>query len=303
MTALPAAPPSEIAAVVARALAEDAPWGDVTTEAFVPEAATATAVLRAREAGVLAGLAVVAEAMTQSAALTGGCVTTTVGATEDGDRFAAGDVLATITGSAHAILRAERVALNLLQHLCGVATLTARFVDEVAHTSVRLTDTRTTTPGLRGLERYAVRCGGGHNHRRTLSDAVLVKDNHLAVVAAAGGDVTGALLAVRAAVPHTTSVEVEVDRLDQLLAVLAAGVDTVLLDNFSLGDLRAGVALVGGRALVEASGAVRLATVAAIAGTGVDLVSVGALTQAAPALDLGLDIGVDVVVAVDGAPV
>ncbi len=287
-----AVPTAEIAAAVALALAEDSPWGDLTTEALVPPTATATAVLRAREPGVLAGLGAVAEAMDQGAVLTGGAVSTTPGAHRDGDRFEAGDVLATITGSAPAILRAERVALNLLQHLCGVATLTAAFVDAVAHTPARVTDTRKTTPGLRGLERYAVRCGGGHNHRRSLSDAVLVKDNHLAVVAAAGRDVTAALVAARAAVPHTTTVEVEVDRLDQLPAVLAAGVDTVLLDNFSLEDLQTGAALVAGRALVEASGGVTLETVAAVAEAGVDLVSVGALTQAAAALDLGLDVDV-----------
>ncbi len=289
--ALPA-PTAEIAAAVARALAEDAPWGDVTTEALVPATASVHAVLRAREPGVLAGLDVVAEAMTQSAALTGGAAVTTLGAHRDGDRFDAGDDLATVTGSAHAILRAERVALNLLQHLCGVATLTARFAGEVAHTGARVTDTRKTTPGLRGLERHAVRCGGGSNHRRTLSDAVLVKDNHLAMITSAGADVTAALLALRAAVPHTTAVEVEVDRLDQLPAVLAAGVDAVLLDNFTLADLRAGVAQVAGQALVEASGGVRLETVGAVAETGVDLVSVGALTQAAAAVDLGLDVAV-----------
>ena len=280
--------------MVRAALAEDAPWGDVTTEALLPPGARACAVLRARQDGVLAGLGALAEALAQTSAALGepdGSWEVEVRA-HDGDAITAGQELATVTGSAAAVLRAERVALNLVQHLSGVATTTAAFVAAAAGSRARVTDTRKTTPGLRSLERWAVRCGGGHNHRRTLSDAVLVKDNHLAVLVAAGADVTAALRAVREKVPHTTTVEVEVDRLDQLDAVLAAGVDTVLLDNFTLDDLRAGVARVAGAALVEASGGVSLGTVAAIAATGVDLVSVGALTQAAPALDVGLDVDV-----------
>ena len=290
----PAAPRAELAAVVRAALAEDAPWGDVTTEALLPAGARASAVLRARQDGVLAGLGALAEALSQTSAALGEPAGSwhVQARAGDGDAITADQQLATVTGSAAAVLRAERVALNLLQHLSGVATTTAAFVAAASGSGARITDTRKTTPGLRSLERWAVRCGGGHNHRRTLSDAVLVKDNHLAVLAAAGLDVTAALRAVRERVPHTTTVEVEVDRLDQLEAVLAADVDTVLLDNFSLEDLRAGVERVAGRALVEASGGVRLATVAAIAATGVDLVSVGALTQAAPALDLGLDVDV-----------
>lgn len=296
--ALPAAPRADLAAAVRTALAEDAPWGDVTTEALLPPGARATAVLRSRQDGVLVGLGAVAEALAQCAHAIGDPdgswhVEERAG---DGEAITAGQELAVLTGSAAAVLRAERVALNLVQHLSGIATTTAAFVAAVAAGSgtspARVVDTRKTTPGLRSLERWAVRCGGGHNHRRTLSDAVLVKDNHLAVLAAAGLDVTDALRAVRQRVPHTTTVEVEVDRLDQLDAVLAAGVDTVLLDNFTLDDLREGVARVAGRALVEASGGVRLDTVAAIAATGVDLVSVGALTQAAPALDVGLDVDV-----------
>ena len=289
-----AAPRAELAAVVRAALAEDAPWGDVTTEALLPPSARASAVLRARQDGVLAGLGALSEAVAQTSAALGepeGSWRVQAHA-HDGEAITAGQDVATVTGSAAAVLRAERVALNLVQHLSGVATTTAAFVAAVSGSGARITDTRKTTPVLRSLERWAVRCGGGHNHRRTLSDAVLVKDNHLAVLAEAGLDVTDALRAVRERVPHTTTVEVEVDRLDQIDAVLAAGVDTVLLDNFTLADLRAGVALVAGRALVEASGGVRLSTVAAIAATGVDLVSVGALTQSAPALDLGLDVGV-----------
>lgn len=162
----------------------------------------------------------------------------------------------------------------------------------VAGTRARIVDTRKTTPGLRALERHAVRCGGGHNHRFSLSDAVMVKDNHLAVLLAEGADVTEALRSVRDRIPHTASIEVEIDRLDQLEPVLAVGVDVVLLDNFSLADLRTGVEQVAGRAVVEASGNVRLETVRGIAETGVDVISVGALTHSVRSLDLGLDIAV-----------
>jgi nicotinate-nucleotide pyrophosphorylase (carboxylating) len=298
----------QLADVVARALAEDAPWGDLTSESLLDPSVTTSAVLRARQEGVLAGVGAFAEALAQASRLVGvvesgpGAVVVELLA-DDGDRIAPGQVLARAHGSALAVLRAERVALNLVQHLSGVATATAEHVALVAAAggTARVVDTRKTTPGLRALERHAVRCGGGGNHRWSLSDAVLVKDNHLALV---GGDVTAALAAVRARVPHTTFVEVEVDRLDQLPAVLAAGVDGVLLDNFTLDDLRAGVAAVrehertrGGRVLVEASGGVRRETVGAIAATGVDLVSVGGLTQASAALDVGLDVGDDADVA------
>ncbi|WP_432524082.1 carboxylating nicotinate-nucleotide diphosphorylase [Kineococcus sp. SYSU DK006] len=276
--------------VVAAALAEDAPWGDVTSEALLPASATADAQLVAREGGVLAGAAAARAAFAQAADLTGGRVEL-LELAADGTRFAAGDVLGRVRGSARAVLRAERVALNLLQHLSGIATLTAQFVDAVAGTGARVVDTRKTTPGLRALERAAVRAGGGSNHRWSLSDAVLVKDNHLAVLLAAGTDVTSALRGVRERVPHTTRIEVEVDRLEQLEAVLAADVDVVLLDNLSPADLAEGVRTVRARsrALVEASGGVSLATVAEVARTGVDLISVGALTQNARTLDLGLD--------------
>ena len=293
----------QLADVVARALAEDAPWGDLTSESLLDPAVTTTAVLRARQEGVLAGIGALPEALAQAARLVGAEAPAVELLAADGDRLVPGQVLGRAEGSALAVLRAERIALNLVQHLSGVATATAEHVALVAAAgaTARVADTRKTTPGLRALERHAVRCGGGSNHRWSLSDAVLVKDNHLALV---GGDVTAALAAVRARVPHTTFVEVEVDRLDQLPAVLAAGVDGVLLDNFTLDDLRAGVAAVhahvaehGGRVLVEASGGVRRETIAAIAATGVDVVSVGGLTQAAHALDVGLDVGADAEVA------
>jgi nicotinate-nucleotide pyrophosphorylase (carboxylating) len=273
---------------VAAALEEDAPWGDVTSAAFLPETAAARAVLVAREDGVFSGGEVFAAAFR----LTDPRVRVEL-AFEDGRPFASGDTLAVATGPARGVLTAERVGLNFVQRMSGIATLTARYVAEVAHTRARIVDTRKTTPGLRAFEKHAVRNGGGHNHRTTLSDAVMAKDNHLAVLAAAGASITEAVRAARAQLPHTTHIEVEVDRLDQIEAVLAGGVDTIMLDNFSLDDLRAGVALVAGRAKVEASGGVDLTTVRAIAETGVDVVSVGALTHSARALDLGLDVRVD----------
>jgi nicotinate-nucleotide pyrophosphorylase (carboxylating) len=189
------------------------------------------------------------------------------------------------------VLLAERVALNLVQRMSAIATKTAEFVKLTEGTTARITDTRKTTPGLRVLERFAVRCGGGANHRYSLSDAVLAKDNHLAVMT--GGDparLTGLLAAARAQLGHTTHFEVEVDSINQIEPVLAAGVDTIMLDNFTVEELRAGVALVAGRARVEASGNVNLQTVAGIAATGVDVISVGGLTHSVTALDLGLDV-------------
>jgi nicotinate-nucleotide pyrophosphorylase (carboxylating) len=274
-----------IDAVVAAALHEDAPWGDATSEAVLPEAATATAQLVAREPGVFSGGAVFAAAMR----LTDPRIATTLNQ-GDGASFVAGAVLAEVSGPARSVLTAERVALNFAQRMSGIATLTARYVAAASGTRARIVDTRKTTPGLRAFERHAVRSGGGFNHRYSLSDAVLVKDNHLAVLTAGGLSVTEALREVRARIGHTVHLEVEVDRLDQIGAVLAAGVDTIMLDNFSVGELRDGVALVGGRASVEASGGVNLDTVRAIAETGVDLISVGALTHSTRSLDLGLDV-------------
>jgi nicotinate-nucleotide pyrophosphorylase (carboxylating) len=271
----------EIERVVRMALAEDAPWGDVTSEALVPAEARATARLVAREPGVLSGEDVFTAAME----LTDPSLVVEF-AVHDSERFETGAVLATVDGPARGLLTAERVGLNFVQRMSGIATLTAEYVRAAEGSRARITDTRKTTPGLRLFERYAVRCGGGFNHRFSLSDAVMAKDNHLSLL---GADVTAALKAMRSRLPHTTHVEVEVDRLDQIEAVLAAGVDTIMLDNFSIADLRAGVAQVAGRALVEASGGVSLETVAAIASAGVDVISVGALTHSVRALDLGLD--------------
>lgn len=279
-----------IETVVRAALREDAPWGDLTSDTLIPAKSTATAELRAREGGVFSGGEVFAAAF----ALTDPRIQATLHAA-DGERFISGGVLATVVGPARGILQAERVGLNFTQRMSGIATLTARYVDAVAGTDARMADTRKTTPGLRRFERHAVRSGGGHNHRFSLSDAVMAKDNHLAVLVARHGSITAALRAARAALPHTTHLEVEVDRLDQLDAVLAAGtgprgVGTIMLDNFSLDDLRAGVERIAGRTIVEASGGVSLDTVGAIAATGVDVISVGALTHSARALDLGLDV-------------
>lgn len=277
-----------IRTVVDLALAEDAPWGDVTSELLIPAEATATAVLSAREPGVFSGGAVFTTAMTAVDPDTVVALAIT-----DGDRFEEGSVLATVIGNARAILRAERVALNLVQRMSGIATLTARYVAEVQATKARVVDTRKTTPGLRALERHAVQSGGGHNHRFSLSDAVLAKDNHLAVLVEGGRDLTEALRDARSRLSHTTHFEVEVDRIDQIEPVIAAGVDTIMLDNFSPAELREGVALVAGRALVEASGNVNLDTIRSIAETGVDIISVGALTHSVRALDLGLDVRLD----------
>jgi nicotinate-nucleotide pyrophosphorylase (carboxylating) len=280
---LPAAPVREI---LERAFAEDAPSGDITSQLLIPAEARATAVLNARVPGVFSGGSVFRDAMlmvdpdTQVELLVA-----------DGDAFAAGTKLARVTGRARSVLLAERVGLNLAQRMSAIATKTAEFVALAAGTKARITDTRKTTPGLRVLERYAVRCGGGANHRYSLSDAVLAKDNHLAVMT--GGDparLTALLAGAKAQLGHTTHFEVEVDSADQIEPVLAAGVDTIMLDNFSLEELRAGVRQVAGRAVVEASGNVNLHTVADIAAAGVDVISVGALTHSVTALDLGLDV-------------
>ena len=274
-----------IADVVQRALDEDAPWGDATSEHLIPASATATAMLNAREDGVFAGADVFAAAFE----LTDPSIEVDL-LVADGQRFVTGQQLAKITGPARGVLTAERIGLNFVQRMSGIATLTAEYVSLIAGTKARIADTRKTTPGLRAFERHAVLCGGGHNHRYSLSDAVMAKDNHLAVLTAGGKDLTTELARVKAALPHTMKLEVEVDRIDQIAPVLAAGVDIIMLDNFGIDQLREGVALIGERAIVEASGGVNLDTVAAIAATGVDVISVGALTHSARALDLGLDI-------------
>lgn len=270
--------------LVTAALEEDAPWGDITSESIVPNNAVVRAQLVAREPGVFSGVALLEAAFHLVDPKTRMELHIS-----DGEVFESRAVLGTITGTARAILRAERIALNFTQRMSGIATLTSRYVDEVRGTKARIVDTRKTTPGLRIIERQAVRDGGGHNHRFSLSDAVMVKDNHLAAVINQGMNITEALTQMKTQLPHTTHVEVEVDRIDQIEPVLAAGVGTIMLDNFTNDELRKGVGLIQGRAIVEASGGVNLDTVAGIAATGVDVISVGALTHSVRALDLGLD--------------
>jgi nicotinate-nucleotide pyrophosphorylase (carboxylating) len=278
--------PDAINRLVRMALDEDAPWGDLTSQALIPIAARVTAHLVAREPGVLSGEGLFIAAMSLTDANIG-----TQFHVHDGETFTAGTVLAAVDGPARSVLQAERVALNFVQRMSGIATLTAQYVSAVAGTRARIVDTRKTTPGLRILDRYAVRCGGGHNHRFSLSDAVMVKDNHLAILTANGvTDLGQALRSMRAFLPHTTHIEVEVDRPDQIEAVLNGGADTILLDNFTTAELHAAVGQIAGRALVEASGGITLSRIPEIAATGVDIISVGALTHTVRALDLGLDI-------------
>jgi nicotinate-nucleotide pyrophosphorylase (carboxylating) len=272
--------------LVRMALDEDAPWGDVTSQTLIAGSMRASAQLVAREAGVLSGEDVFTAAMS----LTDPAIRTHF-VVHDAETFAGSTVLATIEGPAQGVLQAERVALNFVQRMSGIATLTAQYVAAAAGTKARIVDTRKTTPGLRLVERYAVRCGGGHNHRYSLSDAVMVKDNHLAMLATGGpGNVTEALQTMRARLPHTTHVEVEVDRPEQIEPVLAGGADSILLDNFTTAQLAAAVAQIAGRAAVEASGGITLARIHEVAATGVNIISVGALTHSVRSLDLGLDI-------------
>jgi len=266
--------------VVRAALDEDIGSGDITTLLTVAADAEATANVIAKGAGIIAGIDV---ARTAYAALDPG-MTFQVNMT-DGSVVAPNDHIATVSGNARAILTAERVALNFLQRLSGIATLTNRYVHLVSHTKARIIDTRKTTPGLRLLEKYAVTVGGGSNHRFNLSDGILIKDNH---IAAAGG-IEKALTAARLGAPHTLKIEVEVTNLDELNEAIAAGADAVLLDNMPLDMLAEAVRIAAGRVTTEASGGVNESTVAAIAETGVDLISVGALTHSAPALDISLD--------------
>lgn len=273
----------DLTRLVQAALDEDAPWGDLTSQTLIPPSARITAQLVAREAGIFAG-----EDLFRLAFHLTDPGVTVYSLLHDSEPFTAGATLATVEGSAQAILQAERVALNFTQRLSGIATATSRYVAAAAGTKARITDTRKTTPGLRLIERYAVRCGGGHNHRFSLSDAVMAKDNHLATLGEV--DLTDALKAWRQRLPHTTHIEVEVDSPGQIAAVLAAGVDTILLDNFTTAQLTQGVAQINGQALVEASGGITLERIAEVAATGVDIISVGALTQNVRSLDLGLDI-------------
>jgi nicotinate-nucleotide pyrophosphorylase (carboxylating) len=275
--------PLEVEAAVTRALEEDlGRAGDVTSIATVPEDAPGRAVLAARKAGVIAGLPLVEAAFRRLQADI--ALTAHV---RDGAAIQAGTKLMTISGKARAILGAERVALNYLGHLSGIATATAIFAERIAHTKARVVCTRKTTPGLRALEKYAVRCGGGYNHRFGLDDAILIKDNHIAVA----GGIRAVLKRAQQVAGHLVKIEIEVDSLDQLREVLDVGIaDVVMIDNFDLDSMRKAVAMVAGRLAIEASGGITLESAAAIAETGVDYLSSGALTHSVQNLDVGLDI-------------
>jgi nicotinate-nucleotide pyrophosphorylase (carboxylating) len=268
-------------AVARAALDEDRACDDVTTSSVVPADLRASAVLVARSPGVIAGLPLVEAVF----GLLDPSVTCRA-LEPDGARVSANHAVLEIEGAARAMLSGERVALNFIQRLSGIATLTARFVDAVSGTNAKILDTRKTTPGLRVLERYAVRCGGGTNHRADLAAAVLIKDNHLSAI---GGDVALAVRRARAAAPSGIQVEVECDHRDQVATALATGADVIMLDNMSCDEMRACVELVSGAAIVEASGGITIENVRVVAETGVDWISVGALTHSAPSLDLALD--------------
>ena len=275
--------PLEIEEAVTRALAEDlGRAGDVTSVATVPEDAQARAVVIARASGHIAGLPVVENVMRRLAP-----DAQIVAHARDGDAVSAKTNLMTITGNARAVLAAERTALNFAGHLSGVATATASLVAKLAGSKTRVICTRKTTPGLRALQKYAVRCGGGFNHRFGLDDAVLIKDNHIAVA----GGIRPALARAKSVVGHLVKIEIEVDNLDQLREVQATGLaDVLLVDNFTVPMLKEAVALVGGKMVIEASGGITHDNVAEIAATGVDYVSSGAITHSASNLDIALDI-------------
>jgi len=278
---LPRLAPHVVDDAVARALREDlGDAGDITSNATIPASAVSRAVIAARQPGVIAGVDAVRAAFRQ----VDPAINVTVKA-GDGARVEQGDVLISLDGPSRGVLSAERVALNFLGHLSGVATATAALVDAVAGTNAKIVCTRKTTPGLRALEKYAVLCGGGRNHRFGLYDAVMIKDNH---IAAAGG-IAPALSAAKSSLGHMVKVEIEIDRLDQLEAAIAGGADVILLDNMSTDDMKQAAAINQARATLEASGNVTAKTVRAIAETGVDIISSGWITHSAPSLDVGLD--------------
>ncbi|HLG90459.1 MAG TPA: carboxylating nicotinate-nucleotide diphosphorylase [Alphaproteobacteria bacterium] len=269
-----------VAEAVSRALAEDVGRGDLTTDTLIDADARSSARIMAREAGIVAGLDLAEHAFHEMRS--SGAFERIVA---DGDHVAVGDVIAKVEGRTRALLSAERVALNFLTHLSGIATLTNRYVEAVKGTKARIVDTRKTLPGLRALQKYAVRAGGGANHRFGLDDAVMLKDNHII----AGGGVAQAIARVRAGIGHMVKICCEVDRLDQIEPALSAGADVILLDNMDPPALTEAVRLIAGRAIAEASGKVSLETVRAIAESGVDVISIGKLTHSAPALDIALD--------------
>ncbi|MGE3152169.1 MAG: carboxylating nicotinate-nucleotide diphosphorylase [Nitrospiraceae bacterium] len=277
--------PEQIREVVIRALKEDAPFGDVTTTALFSEPVPASAVILAKQRLTVAGLAVAIRTFQQVDA--GVTVTEHL---SDGSVAQTGAAILTVAGDARSILRAERVALNLLQHLSGIATLTRAYCDAIRGYPAKILDTRKTLPGLRTLEKWAVTLGGGTNHRFSLSDGIMIKDNHIALLAQAGLSLADGCRRARERAPHQLRMIVEVDRLEQIPMALAGGADVILLDNMVPTDVRKAIDLIKGRALVEVSGGVGLATVRDYAAAGADFISIGALTHSAPAVDISLDL-------------
>ena len=270
--------------IIARALAEDIGTGDITTTSTVKECQSATGVLLVKQAGVISGLEVVSEVFRQVDPNL--IVSFRV---NDGDHVSAGTRICDITGSARSILTGERVALNFLQRMSGIATRTAGFVKLVEGTGAKIVDTRKTTPGLRVIEKMAVQAGGGHNHRMGLYDAVIIKDNHII----ASGGITSAVARAKASISHTMTITVECETLDQVAEAIDARADILLLDNMDTPTLTAAAKFVNGRAITEASGGINESTAAEIAGCGVDILSIGALTHSAPALDISLDLKIE----------
>lgn len=273
-----------IKTIVTNALAEDIGTGDLTTLSVIPPTAHAEAQFVCREPGVVCGLPLVCAVF---AALDANLVVTSIVA--EGSNVVAGQAVASVAGPARGLLTGERVALNLFQRLSGIATLASSYVAAIADTPVRILDTRKTTPGLRALEKYAVRIGGATNHRFGLYDGVMLKDNHLAILAQQGIDLTSAIQHVRANIGPMVCIEVEVESVAAAAQAAAAGADMILLDNMQPEQLHQAVVAVAGRARCEASGGITLATIHAVATSGVDYISIGALTHSAPALDIGLD--------------
>ncbi len=276
---------AQIGKIIDSALAEDLGSGDLTTELLIPSELRGRASIVVRGEGVLAGIGVAAEVFRRVDPLV-----QFRGLVSDGSKVHPGDVAATIEGSAASILKAERTALNFLQHLSGIATETARYVEAVSGLGTKIYDTRKTIPGLRLLEKYAVRVGGGYNHRQSLGDGILIKDNHLAALRSQGIGLREVVEKARRAAPHTLNIEVEVQNIEEARQALDAGAETIMVDNMNLEDMRYVVQLCQGRALIEASGGITLENVRAVAETGVDLISIGALTHSARALDIGLEL-------------
>jgi len=272
----------DLEALIKRAFEEDIKTGDITTNSIIPDEAITTGYIYTKEPGVVAGLPV--------AEMTFKLLNPAISFKpykRDGDKIEGGEILAEVTGQARAILTGERIALNLLQRLSGIATRTARIVDLLTYYNTKVVDTRKTTPGLRFLEKYAVRMGGGHNHRFGLYDAVLIKDNHIKVA----GGIKKAVAMARQKVPHTIKIEVEVENLDGVKEALEARAEIIMLDNMNLETMRQAVALVNGEALLEASGGLQEEQVVEVAKLGINLISIGALTHSVKALDISLDIG------------